>query len=416
MVIFYKGEFILSFLANSAQFLLFISGILYLVLSFRGFWRISRPPYALKKLRFALLLPAYNEAKVIKFSVESLLKIAYPRELFDVFVVADHCTDGTAAIAADLGAAALDHSGYGLKAGKGRALKWASDKILAMGKYDALCYFDADSLAHPGFLEAMNNQLNAGAEAAQGRQLAKNENCWLARILAAGHIVTNRFFQRPKQALGLSATLHGKGMCFSASVAERFHWDEQCLTEDLEMQMRLIRSGVRIAWAEDAIVYDEEPVNIEQYVRRAVRWTRGSLDTARRHLLALCSRAVKKGDIRAFEGALYCAQTYRLGLIAVTAALIWFSRDSFNLFVWLYCKLPGVEFPMKAAAMLPFALYPAAALVMEKARPELLIAYFLQPVLGVLRLPVFVAGMLRGSAFWDRTEHASQVAITDLVN
>jgi cellulose synthase/poly-beta-1,6-N-acetylglucosamine synthase-like glycosyltransferase len=409
------GKFILLFFTNSAQFLLLISGIFYLVLSFRGFWKIPSPPRALKKLRFALLLPAYNVEKVIKFSVESLFRIKYPRELFDVFVVADHCTDGTAAIAVNLGATALDHSGAGLKAGKGRALKWASDKILAMGKYDALCYFDADSLAHAGFLEAMNNRLNAGAEAAQGRQLAKNENCWLARILAAGHVITNRFFQRPKQAFGLSATLHGKGMCFSASVAGRFPWDEECLTEDLEMQMRLIRSGVRIAWAEDAIVYDEEPVNIGQYVRRAVRWTRGSLDTARRHLLALCSRAVKKGDIRAFEGAMYCAQTYRFGLITVTAALIWLTRDSFNLFVWLYAKLPGVEFPMQAFAMLPLALYPAAALVMERSRSELIIAYFFQPVLGILRLPVFAAGVLRGSALWGRTEHLSQVATTDLV-
>jgi cellulose synthase/poly-beta-1,6-N-acetylglucosamine synthase-like glycosyltransferase len=285
-----------------------------------------------------------------------------------------------------------------------------------MGKYDALCYFDADSLAHPDFLEVMNSHLNAGAEAVQGRQLAKNMNCWLARTLAAGHIVTNRFFQRPKTALGLSATLHGKGMCFSSSVAERFPWDEECLTEDLEMQMRLIRSGVRIAWAQDAIVYDEEPVNLRQYVRRAVRWTRGSLDTARRHLFALCARAVTEGDFRAFEGAVYCAQAYRLGLITVAAVLIWFTKDSFNLFVWFYASLPGAEFTMKALAILPLALYPVTALVMEKAGPALVFAYFLQPALGILRLPVYVAGVARGSAFWGRTEHSSQVAIADLVS
>ncbi|HAH32468.1 MAG TPA: hypothetical protein DCL44_09180 [Elusimicrobia bacterium] len=406
---------ILSVFTNLAQVLVFLTGLFYLALSFRGFWKIPMPRAAFGKLRFALLLPAHNEEKVIGFSVESLFKIKYPRELFDVFVAADHCGDGTSAIAANLGAIVFDHSGPGLKAGKGRALKWASDKILSMKKYDALCYFDADSLAHPGFLEAMNNQLNAGAGAVQGRQLAKNTNCWLARILASSHIVTNRFFQRPKQALGLSATLHGKGMCFSAPVAGRFPWDEECLTEDLEMQMRLIRAGVRIVWAEDAIVYDEEPVTLRQYVRRSVRWTRGSLDTARKHLFSLCLRAVKKGDPRAFEGAVYCAQTYRFGLVTVTAALIWFTKDSFNFLVWLYAFLPGVEFTMKALAILPLVLYPAVALVLEKAGPELVFAYFLQPVLGILRLPVFIAGILRGTSFWGRTEHSSQVAITDLV-
>jgi cellulose synthase/poly-beta-1,6-N-acetylglucosamine synthase-like glycosyltransferase len=261
----------------------------------------------------------------------------------------------------------------------------------------------------------MNAQLAAGAEAVQGRQLAKNTSTWLARILASGHLVSNRFFQLPKQALGLSATLHGKGMCFTAEIARKFHWDETCLTEDLEMQMRLIRHGVRIGWAQDAVVYDEEPDTLRQYLRRTIRWTRGSLDTARRHLPGLAVRAFLRGDPRAFEAALYCAQTYRFVVIAAGAVLMWASRDSFNLLVRLYGGLPGVGHSMKALSLLPLVLYPAVALLLEGARPDLLLAYFLQPALGLLRLPIFVAGLLRGTDLWGRTEHTSRVAIADLV-
>ncbi|MDD2806706.1 MAG: glycosyltransferase [Elusimicrobiales bacterium] len=409
------GKLIITVLSNLAQVFLFASGLFYLFLSFRGLWRGRAPAPAVRRRRFALLLPAHNEEGVVGLAVESLARLDYPRELYSIFVVADHCTDDTMKVAAGAGAIILDHSGPGMKAGKGRALKWATEKVFDWGEYDALCYFDADSLAHPGFLAAMNDSLEAGAEAVQGRQLAKNTGNLLAKILAAGHIVSNRFFQLPKQELGLSATLHGKGMCFTAAVARKHPWDETCLTEDLEMQMRLIRNGVRIAWNRDAVVYDEEPETLSQYLTRTIRWTRGSLDTARRHLPGLLARALSRGDFRAFEGGLYSAQTYRFAVACAGAGLVWFSRDSFNLVVWLYRNLPGMEHTMKLLSLLPLLLYPAVALLAERASPDLVAAYFLQPALGVLRLPVFVAGVLRGTDFWGRTEHTSRVAIADLV-
>lgn len=409
------GNLIIVILSNLLQVFLLFSGLFYLFLSFRGFWRLRQAAVPARRRRFALLLPAHNEEGVVGLAVQSLAGIRYPRDLFSVFVVTDHCTDGTAKAAAAAGAEILDHSGPGLKPGKGRALKWATEKIFAWGDYDAFCYFDADSLAHPGFLDAMNAALETGAEAVQGRQLAKNTSNILAKILAAGHIVSNRFFQLPKQALGLSATLHGKGMCFTAAVARKFHWDETCLTEDLEMQMRLIRHGVRIAWAGDAVVYDEEPETLSQYLTRTIRWTRGSLDTARRHLGGLLLRAAGSGDLKAFEGALYCSQTYRFAAAMAAAGLLWLSRDSFNLLLWLYGALPAAEHTMKALSLLPLFVYPVFALLIERASPDLVAAYFLQPALGLLRLPVFVAGVLRGTDFWGRTEHTSRVAIADLV-
>ncbi len=411
------GEFAIALFSNLAQAFLFGTGILYLLLSLRGFWRgKKKPARPAERRRFALLLPAHDEEGVVGLAVESLSRLVYPRGLFDIFVVADHCTDGTVRAAEAAGARVLEHAGPGLKAGKGRALKWATEKILAAGNYDAFCYFDADSLAHPDFLEAMNAHLAAGAEALQGLQLAKNTGCLLSKILASGHYVTNRFFQLPKQAFGLSATLHGKGMCFTAELARRHHWDETCLTEDLEMQMRLIRNGVRISWAQDAIVYDEEPETLRQYLCRTIRWTRGSLDTARRHLPGLAALALRRGDPRAFEAALYCSQTYRFVVVTLGAALLWFSRDSFNLALWLYARLPGMEHTMKAMFLVPLFLYPATALAIERARPDVAAAYFLQPLLGLLRLPVFVAGVLRGTDLWSRTEHTSRVAIADLVD
>ncbi|MBU2530574.1 MAG: glycosyltransferase family 2 protein [Elusimicrobia bacterium] len=330
--------------------------------------------------------------------------------------VADHCADSTVQIAHSMNVEVMEHLAPGVFQSKGRAMKWATKEILSSSDYDAICYFDADSLAHTDYLEEINNHINAGEKVIQGRQLAKNkQDGWLPKILAVGHLLSNIFFQSPKYALGFSGTLHGKGMCFSADTAREFHWDELCLTEDIEMQMRLIVNGVRITWSESAIIYDEEPINLSQYIKRAVRWTRGSLDTARKHLAGLFRVALLKRDIKALEGALYCSNVYRFSVATLMVFLIYYTRDSFNLIIWFYHILPGTEFAIKILAFVPLILYPLVVLISEKAEFNMLVAYFLQPVLGIFRIPVFIAGAFRTRAEWGITEHQSSVGIDDIV-
>ncbi|MEA3307691.1 MAG: glycosyltransferase family 2 protein [Elusimicrobiota bacterium] len=404
------------FLANFIQVYIFCSGIFYLFLSFSAIIIKKRLKKSLKNNKFAVLIIACNEERVIRFSIDSLKKMNYPKDSFSVYVVADHCADNTVQIARSMNVEVMEHLAQGGFQSKGRAMKWATKKILDLNKYDAICYFDADSLAHEDYLTEINKHVNSGEKVIQGRQLAKNKtDGWLPKILAVGHLLTNIFFQSPKYALGFSATLHGKGMCFSADTAKKFHWDEVCLTEDLEMQMRLIVNGIRITWSEAAIIYDEEPVNLKQYIKRAVRWTRGSLDTARRHLSGLFFAALFKRDLKALEGALYCSNVYRFSVASLMVFLIYYTRDSFNLIIWFYHALPGTEFTIKILAFVPLILYPLAVLISERAEFKMLIAYFLQPVLGVFRIPVFLAGVFRTKAEWGITEHQSSVGIDDIV-
>lgn len=404
------------FAANFIQAYMFCSGMFYLFLSFSAIIIKKRLKKSAKINKFAVLIIACNEENVIRFSIDSLKKMDYPKDSFSVYVVADHCTDTTVPIARSMNVEIMEHLASGGFQSKGRVMKWATKKILKLNKYDAICYFDADSLAHTDYLKEINKHVNNGEKVIQGRQLAKNKtDGWLPKILAVGHLLTNIFFQSPKYALGFSATLHGKGMCFSADTAARFHWDELCLTEDLEMQMRLIINGVRITWCESAIIYDEEPVNLKQYIKRAVRWTRGSLDTARKHLAGLFKAALFKRDIRAFEGALYCSNVYRFSVAMLMVFLIYYTRDSFNLIIWFYHILPGAEFTVKILFFIPLILYPLAVLISEKAEWDMLVAYFLQPVLGIFRIPVFIAGVFKDRREWGITEHQSSVGIDDIV-
>jgi len=93
-----------------------------------------------------LIVAAHNEEAVIGHIVDSLFRQNYPRNLFDVYVVADNCTDRTAEIAEEHGA--IVYKRYNNSArGKGYALEWMFEKIYNMEeKYDAISVFDADNL------------------------------------------------------------------------------------------------------------------------------------------------------------------------------------------------------------------------------------------------------------------------------
>jgi cellulose synthase/poly-beta-1,6-N-acetylglucosamine synthase-like glycosyltransferase len=401
--------------SNVLQAYLLVTSVAYFLISLLAFLTRREKRAAAEPLKkFAVLVPAYNEENVIGFCVESLRHLDYPRELFDIVVVADHCNDGTARIAAEHGAVVYEHAGE--LRGKGFALEWATQRVLAEGRHDALCYFDADSLAHPDFLRAMSARLNEGAKAIQARQVAKNpDEAWLATMLAVGHVIASRFWQFPKYALGLSATLHGKGMCFTRELMAEHRWAGDCLTEDLDMQMQVIEGGTRIVWAEEALVYNEEPTTIRQFIKRSVRWARGGLQVARRHTMRLFRLAFSRRDAAALEAAIWCSLVYRVTMSWCALVLIYFARDRFQLLLWFGGHLPAVPLRIKLGLLVPLMQYPALALYWARAPWRFYVAYLLQPSLGIFRVPIYLWSVFNPPREWYRTEHNSRVGIRDLV-
>ena len=115
-----------------------------------------------KKHKFMMILPAHNESAVIGNLIESLQALDYPKELYDIYVIADNCTDNTAQIAKDLGAIVYERFDETKKT-KGFAMQWfLNQKIKEDADYDAFCVFDADNVVDKNFLNAMNKKLCQG--------------------------------------------------------------------------------------------------------------------------------------------------------------------------------------------------------------------------------------------------------------
>lgn len=413
-------HFTLVLFSNIFQLYCFLLALSYFITTFWGLPRLRRrkvDPGPLK--RFAVVLPAYNEAAVIGYAIESLKKLDYPAELFDIYLVADHCTDRTCEIARQHGILVFEHAGDDKPRGKGYALRAFDKYAISLNKYDAFCYFDADSLAHPGFLKAMSERLNAGEKAIQGFERAKNPgHNLLTRICHVSQSVQNYFQQIPKHKLGLNATLHGKGMCFTPDLMEKYPWDGACLTEDIEMQARLTRHGVRITFAPEALVYDEVPSELRPMILRSIRWTKGSLQVARKHLAGLARRAFAHKDKRAFEQAARFSMCYRFLMISFMVGVAYLYKNEFNILFWIFDHPPGARFTVKLMNWIPIFLYPAIALRQEKASFSYYITYLIMPLFYLaLGIPVFFYSLAsyRRKAEWYRTDHSSHVNIGEVM-
>jgi len=168
-----------------AQIVLAFIGGYQLLLSFFGWYRrktkLEFPP----QKSFAILVAAHNEEKVIGALVENLKQLNYPKELYDIMVICDNCTDRTADIVREHGVYAFERTNPN-KRGKGYAIEWMLNELWKLPRqYDAVVMLDADNLVDPDFLIHMNNDLCAGKKVIQGYLDTKNPNdSWITAAYA----------------------------------------------------------------------------------------------------------------------------------------------------------------------------------------------------------------------------------------
>jgi cellulose synthase/poly-beta-1,6-N-acetylglucosamine synthase-like glycosyltransferase len=257
-----------------------------------------RPPSAARSnptRRYSILVPAHDEAQLIATTVASLLALDYPAELFEVHVVADNCTDDTAAIARAAGAEVHDRDDPA-NAGKGPALEWLIARLRQRSQLgDAIAFVDADTIVDPAFLRAVDRAVDGGAIVVQGHYAVRDDGDSPVVALRAAAMAA-RTFLRPlgRTALGGSAGLHGNGMVFVADSIAGRRWSDH-LTEDMELSLDLLLAGVSVQFAADARVDAEMPDTIAAARSQQERWERGRLELARRYLPRLVRRAVTGG-------------------------------------------------------------------------------------------------------------------------
>ena len=412
------NEFV-YFSTQVVQVLIFVAGCYFFGVSVFGWKKRKEEPadkYPPKK-KFALIVAAHNEEMVISHIVDSLFKQNYPRELYDVFVIADNCSDKTAQIAAMHGAKVYQRFNNEER-GKGFALEWMFNQIFNMEeKYDVISVFDADNLVASNFLQEMNKQLCKGHKVVQGYIDSKNPfDSWITCSYSIAFWLSNRIFQLPRYYLGLSCGLCGTGFCIDVEVLKKIGWGATCLTEDLEFTMKLVLNDMRVAWAHNAVVYDEKPLSLKQSWRQRKRWMQGHADCASRFLGPLFKKAFREGNLAALDCSVYLFQPIRYIFIGLITIMMWmqtfYPESSNTLFNMKYL------FPSQVWAVfvtLQFFYGPMIMLSEKKFNMNVILGMIVYPFYCLTWVPITIQGFLsKNNKSWSHTLHTRKISISEL--
>ena len=278
-----------------------------LLISLCSLIKIKDKPLKVKKdHKFMAIIRAHNEEAVVGNLIESLKNQNYNKDLYDIYVIADNCTDNTARVAKKAGAIVYERFDNTKKT-KGYALDWfLQQKIQENADYDAVCIFDADNIVDKNFIKNMNKKLCQGEDVVQGYRDIKNPtDSWVTAGYAIFYWTMHRFYHLARYNIGLSPLLNGTGFMVRFDILKPNGWKTVTLTEDIEFSLQRIIKGKRLGWATDAIVYDEQPVGFKQSWSQRSRWTVGHMQCIQEYTKKLAVAVKENKSLVNIDGFLY---------------------------------------------------------------------------------------------------------------
>ena len=266
-------------------------------------WLYREPQNASADLiRFLIVVPAHNEEPVIAGALEAIAGNCRPHDL--VLVVADRCTDRTADIARSFGAVVLER-GPDEPPGRAAARQTALEHA-RMLDWDAVVMLDADSVIEPGFFEACERALGAGAGAVQARSESSHGRTLATEASLAAFTLQGITIPRGRTRLGVSVRLRGTGMAIRRDVALT-HRFRAPAGEDLFFTLDLVLDGVRCRHVDAARLRSQGASTWGVFGGQKVRYEAGRLAAARSYIPRLVRHAIARRDASCLEAAWFLA-------------------------------------------------------------------------------------------------------------
>ncbi|HEX3016158.1 MAG TPA: glycosyltransferase family 2 protein, partial [Desulfobacteria bacterium] len=372
--------------------------------------------------KFAVIIAAHNEERVVEGVIRSIQKQDYPEDLYRIMVICDNCTDNTVQVVKENGVLAFERKNDGAR-GKGYALQWMFERLFKMDeKFDAVVVLDADNVISHNYLLSMNDMLCKGHKVIQGYLDSKNpDDSWVSISYAIAYWFMGRMWQLARYRLGLPNALGGTGMCFEISTLKDLGWNATSLTEDLEFTMKSVLHGIRPVWAHYAKVYDEKPIGFQASWNQRLRWMQGHWDVAFRYIKPLFKRMVLKGDVAALDCILYLLQPSRilLSYFTLVVNIVLALTPYVYVFNWLHS---GVFFPKYvwiALFVIQWILPPSVAFIMilERVKLRRLLGLVWYQFFGLSWLPLSVIGLFtHKNKEWTHTVHSQKIDIDTIEN
>lgn len=371
--------------------------------------------------RYAVMISARNEEKVIGHLLQSIKACDYPSEMVDIYVVADNCTDRTALTAAENGATVYQRVNQKL-IGKGYALNELYSYITDLHGseyYDGFFVFDADNLLDKHYITEMDKCFSSGSRVLTSYRNSKNYGTnWISAGYALWFLREAKFLNNPRSLLGTSCAISGTGFLIHRDILNKQKgWSHFLLTEDIEFSVDNILKGEKIGYCHSAILYDEQPSTFKTAWRQRLRWSKGFLQVMRNYGYSLFKQSGK--NFSALDMLMTIAPAFIISVVCLAANFV-------ALVYALICNPAYVEMIMSSFAHTALSAYLLLFVVglvtgitewkqIHCTTFRKILSFFTFPLFMMTYIPISVQALFV-KVEWKPIEHNVAVSMDELIH
>lgn len=369
-----------------------------------------------KNPRFAFLIPARDESKVIRGLLDSIKKQTYPLAMEDVYVIVESLEDPTCQILKEYGASLVLRQHLELKR-KGYALDEAVKQILENKKtYDAYFIVDADNILDQNYLYRMAKIYEMGYDVGSGYRNLKNGNTnWISATSGLIFSLINAIGNEEKVKYNQNIVTIGSGFYIRGEFIEKWKgFPFHSLSEDYEFSLYATLHGMTTYYAKDAVIYDEQPITYKQTVIQRIRWIRGYFDARKEYVPKLRKKLEEKPKN---SGSILGAVTGVIPYLFIVAGLIIFLIHQLCILVAgviIYEKINEFAMLKSIIALLSiyFVLFLLTIVILVKEQPTIrlstkmkIFALLIHPFFLITYLPCVIKALTKKEVEWSKIEH-----------
>jgi poly-beta-1,6-N-acetyl-D-glucosamine synthase len=222
------------------------------------------------KRTLSVIIPAYNEEKVISSSLQSLTKVI---DCKDIFVVSDGSTDNTVSIARAEGVnvLALEKNG-----GKGVAQKKVIEHYKLTKKYKYVMFADADSCLSDNFLAEVEGCLKINPALIVGT-VTSHKKGLISAFRTYEYGLSHRIYKSAQNTIQAVTVAPGCASIYRGDVLAKLDLDSPTLTEDFDLTIQIHKKKLgKVIYVKDAVVTTQDPLTFRDYWKQVLRWSTGT--------------------------------------------------------------------------------------------------------------------------------------------
>lgn len=391
--------------------LLTIAGHRYYLATLREDVSFFLPEYPM----VSILVPAHNESKVIRNTVEALLRFDYPPERYEIIIVNDNSSDDTGTV---LQKVQEEHPGRNLtvittdKKTGGRGKSNALNIGFSKSRGSLIAVYDADNTPEKTALRYLVNVIEQDARlgAVIGKFRTRNRKVnLLTRFVNIETLTFQWMAQAGRWKLFRLCTIPGTNFVVRRSILEKIGgWDVKAIAEDTEISFRIYQMGYRIRYLPQSVTWEQEPQTIPVWIKQRTRWATGNFYVLMKNLKLLFD--LRRNSVK-FD-VVYYLFVYILFLSSIIISDICFVLGAFGL---LHLTVQGSSVILWVLAYGIFVLSVSVTLLTEKGETGpgnfllVMVMYFTYCQLWMVAATLGLVGYVRNVVLhrqmrWYKTE------------